>query len=99
MEENYKKGMELSEEPLLVTLEEMKSFYQDGINIINEFLKRKNGYFPKKDHELLGIELDIDFNLPKNLKFIGYMDVVIHNKKTGRVKIVDIKTSTHGWNK
>jgi hypothetical protein len=99
MEENYKKGMELSEEPLPVTLEEMKSFYQDGINIINEFLKRKNGYFPKKDHELLGIELDIDFNLPKNLKFIGYMDVVIHNKKTGRVKIVDIKTSTHGWNK
>lgn len=99
MEENYKQTKENSEVPVEVTLEEMKSFYQDGLNIIEEFLKRKNSYFPKKDHELLGIELDIDFNLPKDMRFVGFMDVVIHNKKTGRVRIIDIKTSTHGWNK
>ena len=99
MEENYKQTKENSSEPIEVTLEEMKSFYQDGLNIIEEFLKRKNSYFPKKDHELLGIELDIDFNLPKDMRFVGFMDVVIHNKKTGRVRIIDIKTSTHGWNK
>jgi len=98
MEENYKITKNNSEE-LPVTLEEMKSFYQDGINIINEFLKRKSSYFPKKDNELLGIELDIKFPIHDNLNFIGYMDVVIHNKKTGRVKIIDIKTSTMGWNK
>ena len=98
MEENYKITKKNSEE-LPVTLEEMKSFYQDGINIINEFLKRKSSYFPKKDNELLGIELDIKFPIHDNLNFIGYMDVVIHNKKTGRVKIIDIKTSTMGWNK
>ena len=99
MEENYKISKNNSEQPLPVTLEEMKSFYQDGINIINEFLKRKSSYFPKKNHELLGIELDINYEVKENLKFIGYMDVVIHNKKTGRVKIIDIKTSTMGWNK
>ena len=99
MEENYKQTKENSSEDIEVTLEEMKSFYQDGLNIIEEFLKRKNSYFPKKDHELLGIELDIDFNLPKDMRFVGFMDVVIHNKKTGRVRIIDIKTSTHGWNK
>ena len=99
MEENYKQTKENSEEPIDVTLEEMKEFYNDGLNIINEFLKRKRSYFPKKDHELLGIELDIDFNLPKEMRFVGFMDVVIHNKKTGRIRIIDIKTSTMGWNK
>ena len=99
MEENYKRTKENSEEPVDVTLEEMKEFFNDGLNIINEFLKRKRSYFPKKDHELLGIELDIDFNLPKEMRFVGFMDVVIHNKKTGRIRIIDIKTSTMGWNK
>ena len=27
------------------------------------------------------------------------MDVVLHDKKTGRMKIIDIKSSTMGWNK
>ena len=99
MEENYKQTKENSEEPIDVTLEEMKEFYKDGLNIIDEFLKRKSSYFPKKDHELLGIELDINFGLPKDMKFVGFMDVVIHNKNTGRVRIIDIKTSTMGWNK
>ena len=58
MEENYKQTKENSSEDIGVTLEDMKSFYQDGLNIIEEFLKRKNQYFPKKNHELLGIELD-----------------------------------------
>ena len=99
MEENYKQTKENSEEPIDVTLEEMKEFYKDGLNIIDEFLKRKSSYFPKKDHELLGIELDINFGLPKDMKFVGFMDVVIHNKNTGRIRIIDIKTSTMGWNK
>jgi len=99
MEENYKQTKENSEVPIEVTLEEMKEFYKDGLNIIDEFLKRKSSYFPKKDHELLGIELDINFGLPKDMKFVGCMDVVIHNKNTGRVRIIDIKTSTMGWNK
>ena len=99
MEENYKRTKENSEEPVDVTLEEMKEFFNDGLNIINEFLKRKRSYIPKTDHELLGMELDIDFNLPKEMRFVGFMDVVIHNKKTGRIRIIDIKTSTMGWNK
>jgi len=99
MEENYKQTKENSEVPIEVTLEEMKSFYRDGLFILEEFKKRKSSYFPKKDHELLGIELDINFSLPKEMKFVGFMDVVIHNKNTGRVRIIDIKTSTMGWNK
>ena len=33
------------------------------------------------------------------MRFVGYMDVVLHDKKTGRMRIIDIKSSTMGWNK
>ena len=99
MEENYKISKEQHGDDFEVTLEEMKEFFQDGINIIDEFLKRKNSYFPKKNTEMLGIEVGLNYNLPNNLNFVGYMDVVLHNKVTGRVKIIDIKTATMGWNK
>ena len=99
MEENYKISKEQHGDDFEVTLEEMKEFFQDGNNIIDEFLKRKNSYFPKKNTEMLGIEVGLNYNLPNNLNFVGYMDVVLHNKVTGRVKIIDIKTATMGLNK
>jgi|TARA_R100000008_G_scaffold53661_1_gene32617 hypothetical protein len=99
MEENYKKSKEQHGDDFDVSLEDMKSFFQDGINIIDEFLKRKSSHFPKKNTELVGIELDIKSELENKLTFVGYMDVVIHNKVTGRIKIIDIKTATFGWNK
>ena len=99
MEENYKTAKSDSEEELSITLQDMKEFYQDGVNMINEFKKRKSGYFPKKNTELVGIEMSVDYGLPNNMKFNGYMDVVIHHKVTGRIKIIDIKTATFGWNK
>ena len=33
------------------------------------------------------------------MRFVGFMDVVLHDKKTGRMKVIDIKSSTMGWNK
>jgi len=99
MEENYKISKEQHGDDFDVSLEEMKEFFQDGINIIEEFLKRKGSYFPKKNTEMLGIEVGLNYDLPNKLNFVGYMDVVLHNKVTGRVKIIDIKTATMGWNK
>ena len=99
LEENFKINKAQFGDEFEVTKEEMNEFFQDGINIIEEFKKRKSSYFPKKDYELLGIELDLNFDLPKNMNFVGYMDVVIHDKKRGRIKIIDIKTATFGWNK
>ena len=99
MKENYKQSKEQYGDEFEVTKEEMKEFYQDGINIINEFVKRKTGYFSKKNTELVGIEMNLNYKLPNNITFKGYMDVVLHEKKTGRMKIIDIKTATMGWNK
>ena len=97
MEENFKVSKKQHGDEFEVTLEDMKSFFQDGINIITEFKKRKSGYFPKKNTELVGIEVSLNYGLPNNMQFKGYMDVVLHNKVTGRVKIIDIKTATMGW--
>ena len=99
METNYKRAVENSTEELDITLEDMKSFFMDGCNIIDEFIKHKSGHFPKKNTSLVGIEIGLNEKLENNINFRGYMDVVIHNKTTGRIKIIDIKTSTMGWNK
>ena len=56
-------------------------------------------YFSKKGYELVGIEVPIEYKLPKDIKFIGYMDVVLYDSVRDRYKIIDIKTSTMGWNK
>ena len=77
----------------------MIEFTTDGFAIIDEFLKRKGSHFKKKDTELVGIEMNLNYKLPKSMRFVGYMDVVLHDKKTGRMRIIDIKSSTMGWNK
>ena len=99
MEENYKISKEQHGDDFEVSLDEMKEFFNDGCKIIDEFLKRKSSYFPKKNTELVGIEVSLDYDMPNDMKFKGYMDVVLHNKITGRIRIIDIKTATMGWNK
>ena len=81
------------------TKQQFTEFTEDGINILNEFKKRKGAIFPKKNHELLGNEIKLNYEIFPNINFIGYLDTVIRNKKTGLVKIIDIKTATFGWNR
>ena len=99
MKELYKEAKKRYGDGFEVTKEEMAEFTQDGFNIIDEFLKRKSRHFKKKDTELVGIEMNLNYELPKDMRFVGYMDVVLHDKKTGRMRIIDIKSSTMGWNK
>ena len=99
MKELYKESKERHGDEFEVDQKEMIEFTNDGFNIIEEFLKRKGSHFKKKDTELVGIEMNLNYELPKDMRFVGYMDVVLHDKKTGRMKIIDIKSSTMGWNK
>ena len=48
---------------------------------------------------MVGIEVPINYDLPNDVKFIGYIDVLLYNTVTQKYKIIDIKTSTMGWNK
>ena len=99
MKELYKESKERHGDEFEVDQKEMIEFTNDGFNIIEEFLKRKGSHFKKKDTELVGSEMNLNYELPKDMRFVGYMDVVLHDKKTGRMKIIDIKSSTMGWNK
>ena len=81
------------------TPEELQEFWKDGIEILSYFKRKRNVYFSSRNEELLGIETELGLNLVSNLKFKGFIDVVIRDKRTGRIRIIDLKTSTRGWNK
>ena len=75
----------------------MTEFYNDGLKIIDFFKKKRGMYFSKKGYELLGIETP-NYDLPNNLKFKGFIDLIIKDNIRNRIKIIDIKTSSWGWN-
>jgi len=81
------------------TLEEMREFFQDGVNILDFLKKRRADYFSKRGYKLIGCEVPIDVDLKKNVNIVGYLDLVILDEHTDTITIYDIKTSTQGWNK
>jgi len=99
MKTNYNQIMERNGGQVFCEQSDMEEFYLHGLLILEWFKKKRANYFSKKGYELVGIEVPINYNLPNDIKFIGYMDVVLYNKVSGRYKIIDIKTSTMGWNK
>tara|TARA_Y100001938_G_scaffold109839_1_gene150177 strand:+ start:97 stop:924 length:828 start_codon:yes stop_codon:yes gene_type:complete len=81
------------------TLEEMKEFFNDGVAILDFVKKKRADYFQKRQYELVGCEVPIEVMLKKDIKMVGYLDVVLRHKPTDTITIIDIKTSTRGWNK
>lgn len=79
--------------------EELQEFYVDGLEILHHLYKYADEFFPTKDHELIGIELPLEMQIKGELKYIGYVDVIIHDKKEDIYYIIDLKTSTRGWSK
>ena len=99
MKTNYTNIMERNGGEVFCEQKDMEEFYSHGLLILEWFKKKRDMYFSKKNYELVGIEVPIEYELPNNIKFIGYMDVVLHDTFRDRYKIIDIKTSTMGWNK
>ena len=96
--EQFKEAEEQDGKPPC-TKEELMEFFDDGILIIDFFKKRRNQYFSKRDWELIGCEIPIEVDLKNNIQMVGYIDVVMRHIPTDSIKIIDIKTSTMGWNK
>ena len=79
---------------------EMKEFFDDGMNILNYFKKKRNAHFTKKGWHLVQCELPMLVSpntTYKNVLYRGYLDVVMYHEPTNTIKIIDIKTSTRGW--
>ena len=99
MKKYYKEIVEDLHGEEVSSQEEMQEFYEHGLAIIEWFIKKRSMYFSKKGYELVGIEVPIDYDLPNKIKFVGYIDVLIYDTVRDKYKIIDIKTSTMGWNK
>ena len=81
--------------------EEIREFYDDGVEILKFIKKKRSAYFSKKGWYLVGCEIPVSItpnNTYRNVIFQGYLDVVLYHEPTNTFKIIDIKTSTRGWN-
>lgn len=81
------------------TREEMEEFYGDGRRILQYFKGKLTKFYPKSGYELVGIEIPLEIEVKNGVKFIGYIDVVLKDKISGKIIIIDLKTSTKGWSK
>jgi hypothetical protein len=82
--------------------EELNEFWEDGSVIFEELLANISNYFDNKRYDLLGIEVPLYINaseLDYDVKMLAYIDIVFYDKIMNTVVLVDIKTSTKGWNK
>ena len=83
------------------TPSELQEFYEDGVAILDWLRKKRSQYFSPTTHELVGIEMPLYTPASDtNAKVImnGFLDIVLREKETGKIIIIDIKTSTKGWN-
>lgn len=81
--------------------EEIREFYDDGVEILKFIKKKRSVYFSKKGWYLVGCEIPVSItpnSAYKNVIYQGYLDVVLYHEPTNTFKIIDIKTSTRGWN-
>ena len=81
---------------------ELGEFYEDGVAILDWFKRKRGQYFSRKNEELIGVEVPIYHPVADSndkIMMLGYLDVVMRDKRTDKITIIDIKTSTMGWNK
>ena len=79
---------------------ELEEFVEDGIALIEEFKQASVclQHFPPDKYEFLGVEDELSLPLTHNVDYSGFIDLVLREKATGRIKIFDFKTARLGWN-
>ena len=90
---------ELDDHKVPTTDDERMEFIVDGADILSAFKNMTNRikYFPTNKYEFIAVEDEIVMPIKNNVDFIGYIDLVLKDKVTGRYRIVDIKTSRMEW--
>jgi len=98
MVKEYVKQKESSDK-LFSSSEELQMFYLEGTYILDYIKRKRLTYFSSKQVHLAGIETLLYRELRPNVYYRGYIDLVFYNEATEKWLILDIKTSTTGWNK
>lgn len=91
---------EVTKKKIPHTPEEFAEFVEDGQKILDSFkdIDNRLKYFPSQKYDLLDIEHEIKLELRNNILIVAYLDLVLKERATGKIKIIDVKTSTNGWN-
>jgi len=98
MRENYKGEVEKMSEGTPCSQEELEEFFGDGRRILEWFMKHIGKFYSKSGYELVGIEIPLNKEIKKGVHFIGYIDIVLRDVAENTIVIIDLKTSTMGWN-
>ena len=80
------------------TPEQLSEFYDDGVEILEYVRKKRSSYFGTRYYKLVGVEIPLIHQIADNIFFKGYIDIVLYDEQDDRYIILDIKTSTSGWN-
>jgi hypothetical protein len=100
LREEYTKQYKSNNKQHFSAPDELREFYEDGVEIIRDFAKNKNKHFSKRGWYLIGVEVPIVLNPhPKypNIVYQGFLDAVLYHEPTDKIYIIDFKTSTWGW--
>ena len=97
--EEYRASLAKNSNKHYSTPQQLSEFWGDGVAILDYFKRHRTNFFNSKHHELVGIEKPLRIEVKENVAFIGFIDIVIKDKRDGVYTIYDIKTSTQGWNK
>ena len=96
--EFIKENEKLSEGSVCTQLE-LEEFYGDGRRILEWFKTKIDKFYTKTGFELVGIELPLNAKVKEGVHFIGFIDIVMRDLSDNSITIIDLKTSTMGWNK
>jgi hypothetical protein len=80
------------------TPEQLTEFWHDGIEILKYIKRKRSSWFSSKSTKLVGVEVPLIHKIADNVFFKGYIDIVLYDEQDDRYIILDIKTSTSGWN-
>jgi len=98
LKENFKKEKDLLSEGIPCEQIELEEFYGDGRRILTWFKKYCSKFYSKSGYELVGIEIPLNARIKEGVHFIGFIDIVLRDLAENSIIIVDLKTSTQGWN-
>jgi len=98
--EHFTKENEKMEDGMFpCTKQELGEFFEDGKLILQYFRNKLDKLYSKSGFELLAIEQVLNAEVKPGVHFIGFIDILLKDKSTDEVIIIDLKTSTKGWSK
>jgi len=98
MREAYKSEADKMSEGTPCTQIQLEEFYGDGRRILQWLDKHMHKFYSRSGFELVGIEIPLNATIKEGVHFIGFIDIVIRDLASNEIIIIDLKTSTMGWN-